>query len=144
MNKILLEGRLGKDAEVRESNGVKFLSMTIAENQFVGKEKKTFWYDVMSFNYNEKLVQYYKKGSALFITGQLTADIEDGKDGVTRCRRRIVADAIDFVSTSKSETTETSETKEPAKNTKKEENFPEPIVTTAGESGNVDNSDLPF
>lgn len=155
MNKILLEGRLGKDAEVRESNGVKFLSMTIAENQFVGKEKKTFWYDVMCFNYNDKLVQYYKKGGALFITGQLTADIEEGKDSVTRCRRRIVADAIDFVSTSKSETTETTEAKEPAnaatntsmygsKKTKKEENLPEPIVTTAGESGNIDNSDLPF
>ncbi len=151
MNKILLEGRLGKDAEVRESNGVKFLSMTIAENQFIGKEKKTFWYDVMCFNYNDKLVQYYKKGSALFITGQLTADIEEGKDNVTRCRRRIMADAIDFVSTSKSETTEA---KEPAnsantsmygsKKAKKEENLPEPIVTTAGESGNVDNSDLPF
>ena len=103
MNKFLIEGRLGKDAEVRESNGSKFLSLTVAENQFVDKEKKTFWYDVICFNYNEKLVQYYKKGSVLFITGNLTTDVETGKDGVTRCRRKIVADALDFLSGGKSD-----------------------------------------
>ena len=139
MNKFLIEGRLGKDAEVRESNGSKFLSLTVAENQFVDKEKKTFWYDVICFNYNEKLVQYYKKGSVLFVTGQLTTDVETGKDGVARCRRKIVADALDFLSGGKSDsnekqTTDTQETKKKSV---------EPIQTTAVPT-DVDNSDLPF
>lgn len=144
MNKFLIEGRLGKDAEVRESNGSKFLSLTVAENQFVDKEKKTFWYDVICFNYNEKLVQYYKKGSVLFITGNLTTDVETGKDGVTRCRRKIVADALDFLSGGKSDSNETTtqvETQQPA-NTKKEK-AAEPIRTTAVPT-DTDNSDLPF
>lgn len=155
MNKILIEGRLGKDAEVRESNGSKFLSMTIAENQFVGKEKKTFWYDVLAFNYNDKLVQYYKKGSPLFITGQLTADEETGKDGVTRCRRRIVADAIDFLNSSKSDSGDNQGETKQAESTNttsatsmyasKKKSAPEPVVTTATTSaGDTDNSDLPF
>lgn len=139
MNKLLIEGRLGKDAEVRDAKAGKFLSLTIAENQLVGKEKKTFWYDVICFNYNENLVQYYKKGSLLFITGQLTADVETGKDGVVRCRRKIVADAIDFLSGGKSDSSEaqTSETEE-TKN-----KSVEPIQTTAVPT-DVDNSDLPF
>jgi single stranded DNA-binding protein len=143
MNKFLIEGRLGKDAEVRESNGSKFLSLTVAENQFVDKEKKTFWYDVICFNYNEKLVQYYKRGSILFITGTLTTDVETGKDNVTRCRRKIVADALDFLSGGKSDNndTTTQSDQQPA-NTKKEK-AAEPIRTTAVPT-DTDNSDLPF
>ena len=141
MNKFLIEGRLGKDAEVRESNGNKFLSLTIAENQLVGKEKKTFWYDVISFNFNEKLVQYYKKGSVLFVTGTLTSDVETGKDGVTRCRRKIIADALDFLSGGKSENNESSAQTE-TQETRKEKTV-EPIQTTAIPT-DTDNSDLPF
>lgn len=143
MNKLLIEGRLGKDAEVRETNGKKFLSMTIAENQLVGKEKKTFWYDVLCFNYNEKLVQYYKKGSVLFITGQVTSDIETGKDGVTRCRRKIVADALDFLSGGKTDGNEASAPAESQEQPERKKKTVEPIQTTAVPT-DVDNSDLPF
>jgi single-stranded DNA-binding protein len=142
MNKFLIEGRLGKDAEVRESNGSKFLSMNVAENQVIGKEKKTFWYDVLCFNYNEKLVQYYKKGSVLFITGTLTTDIETGKDGVTRCRRKIVADALDFLSGGKSDNNETAAQTDTTQQATKEKTV-EPIRTTAVPT-DTDNSDLPF
>ena len=142
MNKFLIEGRLGKDAEVRESNGSKFLSMNVAENQLVGKEKKTFWYDVLCFNYNEKLVQYYKKGSVLFITGTLTSDIEVGKDGVTRCRRKIVADALDFLSGGKSDNNDAAQTEAQSQQQPVERTV-EPITTTAVPT-DTDNSDLPF
>ena len=142
MNKFLIEGRLGKDAEVRESNGSKFLSLTVAENQFVGKEKKSFWYDVICFNYNDKLVQYYKKGSVLFITGSLTTDVETGKDGVTRCRRKIVADALDFLSSGKSDNNEAGQTQAEAQ-PQQAERAVEPITTTAVPT-DTDNSDLPF
>ena len=97
MNKTIIIGHLGKDASVREtSNGSKFLSFSIADNQFVKGENKTYWYDVITFNFNEKLVQYYKKGSNLVVTGNIVSDLEVGKDGVTRCRRSMTADSIDF------------------------------------------------
>lgn len=98
MNKIIIIGNLGKDAEVRKSsNGTNYLSFAIADNELVKGEKKTFWYDVTSFNFNEKLVQYYKKGSSLMVTGTLVSDVEVGKDGVSRCRRSVTAVSIDFV-----------------------------------------------
>lgn len=98
MNTITIIGHLGKDAVVREtSNGSKFLSFSVADNQYVKGERKTYWYDVISFNYNEKLAQYYKQGSNLVITGSLVCDTDTGKDGVTRCRRSINAYSIEFV-----------------------------------------------
>lgn len=159
MNKILIEGRLGKDAEIKETSGGKMLVMTVAETQFEGKEKNTIWYDVTSFNFNEKLVQYYKKGSLVFITGTLRPKEETGKDGTIHNRLRVSNAFIDFTSSSKSDTieTKTNETSTSAqetttgsnvsmyasKNKKKEEAVPEPIVTTAT-SSEEDNSDLPF
>lgn len=104
MNKIMIIGNLGKDAEVRETaNGSKFISFSIADNEFFKGERRTYWYDVMSFNFNEKMLQYYKKGSSLVVTGTLVCDMEVGKDGVARCRRSLTADSIEFSPSSKSE-----------------------------------------
>ena len=61
MNKIIIIGNLGKDAEVRKSsNGTNYLTFAIADNEIVKGERKTYWYNVTAFTFNEKLVQYYK------------------------------------------------------------------------------------
>ena len=161
MNKFILEGRLGRDAEVRETaNGGKFLSLTVVENVFVNNEKKPYWYDVSCFNYNEKLVQYYKKGSLLFLTGQLTCDLVTRKDGTQDIRRSVKADSIDFPESGKSkdENETNASTTQAAPQTdqntnsmyssrktakKQEESAPEPVVMTA-KASNEELSDLTF
>lgn len=150
MNKFILAGRLGKDALVREtSNGNKFLTFTIAENRVVKKgETKTFWYDVTQFNYNEKLVPYLLKGKYLFVSGELTCDIETGKDNVVRCRRVLNADSISFLDSGKSDGENKDE-----KPTNSEGEFSmyssqkkveeKPIVTTVV-TGDDEDDELPF
>lgn len=141
MNTFILEGRLGKDAEVREtSKGGKFLSLAVAENQFSNGEQKTLWYDVICFNYQDQLVQYYKKGSTLWLTGILTTELEVGKDNVPRIRRRLHASSINFPEgNGKSKTENTNNSTENTNNTQ----VVQPVVTTASVSGS-DDSDLPF
>ena len=99
MQKITLIGRLGRDAAIRETeSGTKIISFTMAVNgRFRGTEK-TSWYDVSSFNYDRyrKMVKYLTKGSSVIVTGDLDADIEEGSDGKVRCRRYVMADAIEF------------------------------------------------
>lgn len=99
MQKITLIGRLGRDAAIRETeNGTKIISFTMAVNgRFRGTEK-TSWYDVSSFNYDRyhKMAKYLTKGSSVVVTGDLDADIEEGSDGKFRCRRYVMADAIEF------------------------------------------------
>lgn len=159
MNKFILEGRLGRDAEIRETaNGGKFLSLTVVENVFENNEKKPYWYDVSCFNYNEKLVQYYKKGSLLFLTGQLTCNLVTRKDGAQDIRRSIKADSIDFPESGKSKdenetsASATHATPQTDQNTNsmyssrksvKKEEVPEPVVMTA-KASNDELSDLPF
>ena len=141
MNTFILEGRLGKDAEVREtSKGGKFLSLAVAENQFSNGEQKTLWYDVICFNYQDQLVQYYKKGSTLWITGILTTELEVGKDNVPRIRRRLHASSINFPEgNNKTKSENTNNSTENTNNTQ----VIQPVVTTASVSGS-DDSDLPF
>lgn len=99
MQKAIITGRLGRDAAIRETqNGTKVISFTVAVNSRVRNVEKTSWYDVSAFNYEryKNMVNYLTKGSGVRVIGDLDADLETGSDGVTRCRRNIIADSIEF------------------------------------------------
>lgn len=108
MQKIILVGRLGRDAAIRETQeGSKIISFTMAVNGRYRGTEKTSWYDVSTFNYERyrNMVKYLTKGSLVNVTGDLDADVEEGRDGVMRCRRYVTADSIDFGSTGSSGST---------------------------------------
>ena len=143
MNSFTLEARLGKDAEIRETAGkTKFLAMSVVETQYNSskKENESHWYDVVCFNYSEKAVQHYKKGSLLFITGQLTVEIENCKDGVARIRRRLYANSINFPESGPKSKDEQNPNPSAVEANSR---APQPITRTAG-SSSEEESDLPF
>ena len=93
LNKVLLIGRLGADPEIKQMvNGKSVARLSIATSQSwkdknTGEKKeKTEWHRVLVFN--EGLVnvvqQYLKKGSQVYIEGQLTTrkwkDEQSGQD----------------------------------------------------------------
>jgi single-strand DNA-binding protein len=80
VNKVILVGNLGKDPEVRRLNSgdpVVNLSIATSENwrdkQSGERKEKTEWHRVVIFNENLAKVaeQYLKKGSKVYIEGQL-------------------------------------------------------------------------
>jgi single-strand DNA-binding protein len=80
VNKVMLIGNLGKDPEVRRLNsGDPVVSLRIATSESwrdkVSGERKerTEWHDVVIFNENLGKVaeQYLKKGSKVYVEGQL-------------------------------------------------------------------------
>jgi len=80
VNKVILIGNLGKDPEVRKLNNgdpVVNLSIATSENwrdkQTGERKEKTEWHRVVIFNENIAKVaeQYLKKGSTVYIEGQL-------------------------------------------------------------------------
>lgn len=80
VNKVILVGNLGKDPEIRKLNNgdpVVNLSVATSENwrdKATGERKeKTEWHRVVIFNENIAKVaeQYLKKGSTVYIEGQL-------------------------------------------------------------------------
>ena len=74
MFKIEAIGNLGADAEVRESNGGKFISLRIAhsekwEGENGDKHETTQWIDVVINNPESKLLPYLKEGVKIFVRG---------------------------------------------------------------------------
>ena len=93
LNKVLLIGRLGADPEIKQMvNGKNVARLSLATSQnwkdknTGEKKQKTEWHRVVIFN--EGLVnvvqQYLKKGSQVYIEGQLTTrkwrDEKSGQD----------------------------------------------------------------
>ena len=67
-------GFIGKDAEIREYGGRKFVSFSVAVNVSVQKgEDKVQWINV-AFS-NEKLAPYLKKGKQVMVIGRLTFSV---------------------------------------------------------------------
>ena len=100
LNKVLLIGRLGADPEVKQMvNGKSVARLSIAtsntwKDKNTGEKKeKTEWHRVVIFN--EGLVnvvqQYVKKGSQVYIEGQLTTrKWKDEKSGIDRYSTEII------------------------------------------------------
>jgi single-strand DNA-binding protein len=112
MKKCTLVGRLGKDARLVDSkNGSKFVSFTMAVNSYMNGTEKTTWFDVISFNFSEKMVPHLTKGSAVEVFGDFDTRLEMGNDGKPYLRNDVRADWFDFArGTSQSGSTRTEAT----------------------------------
>ena len=100
LNKVLLIGRLGADPEVKQMvNGKNIARFSVATSQnwkdknTGEKKEKTEWHKVVVFN--EGLVnvvqQYLKKGSQVYIEGQLnTRKWKDEQSGVDKYSTEVV------------------------------------------------------
>jgi single-strand DNA-binding protein len=93
VNKVILVGNLGRDPEVRTMpSGDKMVSFSLAtteswRDKSSGERKdKTEWHNVVIFNENLGRVaeQYCKKGSKIYIEGQLQTREYTDKDGNQR------------------------------------------------------------
>jgi single-strand DNA-binding protein len=99
VNKVILVGNLGKDPEVRSfQNGGSVCSFSVATSEnwrdkTTGeKREKTEWHNVAIFS--EGLVkvasQYLKKGSKVYLEGQLETRKWQDKDGKDRYTTEVV------------------------------------------------------
>lgn len=99
MQKIFIMGRLVKDAVTRAtSNGRTFASFSVAVNTKINGDE-TFYYDVIWFNYSEKMLSYLTRGTPVIVNGDFSAKNEvSSANGQTYLRLRIFADSVSFPS----------------------------------------------
>src|SRR3954454_18513301 len=99
VNKVILVGNLGKDPEVRRlTSGDPVVNLSIATSESwrdkaSGERKeKTEWHRVVIFNENIAKVaeQYLKKGSKVYLEGQLQTRKYTDKDGTEKYSTEIV------------------------------------------------------
>ena len=99
VNKVILIGNLGRDPEVRTMpSGDKMVSFSLATTESwrdknTGERRdKTEWHNIVIFNENLGRVaeQYCKKGSKIYIEGQLQTREYQDKDGNQRRATEVV------------------------------------------------------
>ena len=99
VNKVILIGNLGKDPEVRHTqDGKSIVNLSLAtteswRDKSSGERKeKTEWHRVVIFNEGIAKVaeQYLKKGSSVYIEGQLQTRKWTDKDGVEKYSTEVV------------------------------------------------------
>lgn len=98
INKVILLGRLGRDPEVRNfQNGGKVVRFGLATSERYkdregNPQERTEWHDIEIFNdrLGEVAEKYLRKGSEVYIEGQLETQTYTDKDGNERKAKRIV------------------------------------------------------
>jgi single-stranded DNA-binding protein len=121
----IVDGRLGKDAEVKaDKNGRNYARFSLANRVFKNGEEETVWYDVISYDETvvTKQAPHMKKGSYVIVTGVLYVETRTVNSTIyTNLLLR--ASKVDFVNTgSKPEDSNTTVTTQAT---------PQPTVTEA-------------
>jgi single-strand DNA-binding protein len=98
INKVIILGRLGRDPEVRNfQNGGKVVNLRIATSERYkdregNQQERTEWHSVAIFNdrLGEVAEKYLRKGSEVYIEGQIETRKWADKDGQDRYTTEIV------------------------------------------------------
>ncbi len=98
VNKVILIGNLGKDPEVSSTQGGELVKFSVAtseswnDKQSGERREKTEWHNVVIWNdaLGRIAKQYLKKGSKVYLEGQLQTRKWQGQDGNDRYSTEVV------------------------------------------------------
>jgi len=149
VNKVILIGHLGRDAETRYTpSGVPVTRFTLATNRRVkdastGEWKdETDWHNITVWR-QENLAQYLTKGKQVYVEGRLqTRSYDDRESGQKRYITEVVADEIFLLGSRGDAGGESFDSSARAAAAPKPR--PEPSAEEADLSGNITDDDVPF
>ncbi len=81
MLQIEVIGNLGGDAEIKEFNGKKYVSMNVAHSERYKGTDNTVWVSCLWYGDGGGLFQYLKKGVKVFMRGHLIPKAYNDKHG---------------------------------------------------------------
>ena len=103
VNKVIIVGNLGRDPEVRYSQGgmaICKLSVAVTEKVKDGDEWKdsTEWFRVTTFGKTaENAGQYLQKGRQVYVEGRLKTEKYKDKEGVEKTSTEVIANSVVFI-----------------------------------------------
>lgn len=108
VNKAIILGRLGKDPEIRMTQGGdKIASITLATSFKTKGEETTEWHRISLFKQHAELVeQYCKKGDMLYVEGRIQTRKWTDKDGQEKYSTEIVGSSVSLLGGKKDESRE--------------------------------------
>ena len=102
LNKVVLAGRLTADPELKQTTtGISVTSFTLAVNRKYAKDQEqqqTDFINIVAWRQTAEFIsRYFKKGSALCITGSIQVRSWQDQQGQKRYATEVVADEAIFV-----------------------------------------------
>ena len=102
LNKVVLAGRLTADPELKQTqSGISVTSFTLAVNRKYAKDQEqqqTDFISVVAWRQTAEFIsRYFKKGSALCITGSIQVRTWQDQQGQKRYATEVIADEAMFV-----------------------------------------------
>ncbi len=100
MNKCILIGRLGKDAEVRGSQDKPIIAFSLAvSTPMAGGERDTQWFSCSAFGSTAKFLSGVmpKKGQLVLVEGKMKSREYTDKNGIKHTSMDIVVDNFQFL-----------------------------------------------
>jgi len=100
LNRIMLIGNLGRDAETRfTNNNVSVTNFSLATtHSYKGKDgewiNETTWHNITGFNLSDFFKENLKKGKKFYVEGRLTKRDYTDKEGIKRYSTDIYADKL--------------------------------------------------
>ncbi len=100
LNKIMLIGNLGKDAENRfTTNNLSVTTFSLATtNSYKGKDgnwvNETTWHNIVSYNLPDFYKEALKKGKKFYVEGRLSKRDYTDKDGVKRYVTEVISEKL--------------------------------------------------
>ena len=98
LNKVMLIGNLGRDAETRFTpSGASVTNFSIATTRRVKNGQtgewrdETDWHDIVLWR-SENVAQYLTKGTQVYVEGRLQTRSWEGQDGQKKYRTEVVCD----------------------------------------------------
>ena len=111
MNKIIINGRLTKDVEVKVTqNNTKIANISVAVRRNYKNSEGNYdsdFFNVTAFgNQAEFLEKYFKKGQEILISGHLQNRSWETESGEKRYATDIIVETIDFIGSKQNNTSE--------------------------------------
>ncbi len=99
LNKVMLIGNLGRDAEQRfTSNNLSVASFSMATTRSYKRNEEwtneTTWHNIVAFGLSDFYLERLKKGAKFYIEGRISTRSYDDKDGNKKYVTEVVAEKL--------------------------------------------------
>lgn len=99
MLKVEIIGNIGADAEVKEFNGKKYVSFSVAHTEYQKDEQgnrtdQTTWVSVLWFGEGSGLLPYLKRGAKVFVRGNLKVKMYTDRNGKQQAAINVSASEV--------------------------------------------------
>lgn len=113
MNKVIIQGRLTKDVEMRQKDNYVIALFTLAVDRKYakqGEERQTDFFNIVAYGKTAEFInKYFSKGQLAIISGRIENRSWDDKDGNKRITTEVICEETYFAEGRRKQENETND-----------------------------------